>query len=71
MTKLKTLNDFGKEPGYKKDVVFKCLLRAEAVKWVNGMNDKEPWKIHQMCNLDSDVIDWIMYFFNISEEDLK
>ena len=67
---LKTLKDI--EPDWKigsskehtKGFLSKGQLRAEAIKWVKV--EQKIWK--EDANIQ--VINWIMHFFNIKEEDL-
>ncbi len=63
--KLKTLNDidFYPRPIMQFEGDIKEQLKKEAIKWVKRLN---------VIAIDqTQVIDWITYFFNIIEEDLK
>lgn len=60
---------------------FACDLRAEAIKWIKELEecDSYDWQVGDLkgynepneCWSSGNMIDWIMHFFNISEEDLK
>ena len=63
MTKLKTLKDLkikGKGKNRTDPFKLKYDLKQEAIKWV-----KSPEKSYYT------TINWILHFFNITEEDLK
>ena len=65
MKELKTLKDIegGMDEFYN---IFYKNLKAEAVKWVKEISEKNPNPYG-----DSDTIYWIKHFFNLTEEDLK
>ena len=62
MSELKTLKDIEKITGLDETCrrLFETSLKAEAIKWV-----KSPEKSYYT------TINWILHFFNITEEDLK
>jgi len=84
MTELKTLKDIEfeviDEKGIHMDVAFAAQLRAEAIEWVKefrsgrqgltGINGVEP-SDHEKFIVATALSDWIMHFFNLTEDDLK
>ena len=63
---LKTLKDIEIKPELDEGTQFSPYvdiktLKSEAIKWYNATNDWENWNVQ----------DWIKYFFNITEKDLK
>ena len=57
--KLKTLKDISK---HSKNLVFRLELKKEAINWV---------KHRGLYPNQSETIEWIKHFFNITEEDLN
>ena len=65
MSDLKTLKDFDCKGCYCK---LAPKLKAEAIKWVKIFEFGTPSGLEIM---DSKTREWIKYFFNLTEEDLK
>jgi len=72
---LKTLKDIEMTTGFRK-----LRIKAEAIKWVKHMDDKESMKERRegtTLNASkseyavSCTKEWVKMFFNITEEDLK
>ena len=53
------------------DLELKEELKAEAVKWVKEMVSKESLTRAPSIEGLAAISEWIMHFFNITEEDLK
>lgn len=76
MTKLKTLKDIEKEAGnpiYMYNMGFlDCMkvLRQEAIKWIKELRSGTGFE-GEFYTDDYPICEWIKYFFNITEEDLK
>jgi len=68
--KLKTLKDLGAENDDR--LVWKVLLKAEAVKWVKLIHKRKD-KSEKYGWLEEDIgkLEWIKHFFNLTEDDLK
>ena len=62
MKPLKTLKDIGE--GYESRQSMREKLKAEAIKHIQAPG-------HLVEPSDTKVINWIKYFFNITEEDLE
>lgn len=76
MTELKTLKDFESLIVYSKGYSELCkgenlikVLKAEAVKWVKPEVGTELTK--EQNKAYKNVVNFIMHFFNLTEEDLK
>ena len=83
-TELKTLKDIGGrierlnvKHEAKTRYVSTELLRQEAVKWIKHIRDRKHYRtpiFNQLQDFQEDkdnLITWIMYFFNITEDELK
>ena len=83
MSELKTLKELEKET-YTKEldqnkVINSTLLRQEAIKWMKHILTDNKFGIAKQLHLskeeyfmcEASVKEWIKYFFNISEGDLK
>jgi len=77
MTELKTLKDL--------EIAGHEVVRQEAINHIKNCNNPEDFSTHNKCGFYYDeekkypktiavfceICEWIMYFFNITEEDLK
>ena len=76
---LKTLKDFPKEVIGMEDyrLISSNKLKQEAIKWIKELNNNPKKYQERFTNYDGygidayEVINWIKYFFNITEDDLK
>jgi len=72
MKELKTLKDmehYNSWEGFKGHIEER-ELKAEAVKWVKHYEKLEYTEEESQVNCEHEI-QWIMYFFNLTEEDLK
>lgn len=72
--KLKTLKDLRQFFEDDKGIMFlKEELKAEAVKWIKDFRKGECWTdfAADKNKGQENVCEWIKYFFNLTEEDLK
>ena len=63
-------------PKFQSPIVFAMDLREEAIKWVRDTNVAIKWLeenwIHNITLRQYQAVkNWIMYFFNLKEEDIK
>ena len=74
---LKTLKDLkfeNKELAHAGWLIWHHELRAEATKWIKELSMRESYQEHTERSGPTDLIhsmDWVKYFFNITEEELK
>ena len=72
MTQLKTLNDLDftefADEGGSEYVDPIPLLRAEAIKWIKEL---QPQRASESPFKNEGIINWIKYFFNITNEDIS
>lgn len=78
MNKLKTLKDLSNESRYdigkktKLNAVLIDDLKQEASKWIKSMDGNCEGLDYDRFGIDNGQLqEWIEYFFNITEEDLK
>ena len=72
MTELKTLKDFNERGN--SPLLTKENLKAEAVKWVKEIKLEEnhtPFVAIMPAPYYEEVINFLIYFFNLTSEDLK
>ena len=73
MTELKTLNELEEEMKYKVDDGFEIIkrIKQEAIKWVKEKSTYYSKKENYILFVDDKQKEWIKYFFNLTEKDLK